>query len=354
MGKKNIFISHHQLNFDEEDRKKFVEALCKEVEFYNKKLKPAKIIYTNKEIKFTIKEHDLFNIDEFKKILLDTDIFGEHKYLGKDEIGNTTDTEASEEKKVEPLGGNVHPYELPYELKEGNACCELHDNPPKSAEMKVGEPKAVALEHPCYSDIVSYLDKFMKEAERSQDYDLIYKLQSIFDRINRYCNNFFNVYTEELGKYLEDLNEFRLFREGKLKMRNTLTQGVEKKIGRKKDTLFVSDEAISKKDEKLTAEQATVFRDFLAKNGWNTLHTSASRSSNLNIAIFAFIRYWKNHGILASEHIVSANAIYRFLTEDCKILKDATIKSFNNVFCKDCDIPNEEMDLKVADFFNNK
>ena len=54
------------------------------------------------------------------------------------------------------------------------------------------------------------------------------------------------------------------------------------------------------------------------------------------------------------QHIVSANAIYRFLTEDCNIRKEVTIKSFNNVFNHCEDIKNQEMDDKVADFFAHR
>lgn len=114
---------------------------------------------------------------------------------------------------------------------------------------------------------------------------------------------------------------------------------------------FVTDEASSLKDEETTAEQASLFIEFLTLNGLDSLRTSASKSSPMNIAIFAFIRYWRRKGILAPQHIVSANAIYRFLTEDCNIRREATIKSFYNVFNHCEDIQNQEMDDKVADFF---
>lgn len=117
---------------------------------------------------------------------------------------------------------------------------------------------------------------------------------------------------------------------------------------------FVSDEASSLKDEETTAEQASLFIEFLTLNGLNSMSTSASKSSPLNIAIFAFIRYWRRKGILAPQHIVSANAIYRFLTEDCHIRREVTIKSFNNVFNHCEDIKNQEMDDKVADFFAHR
>ena len=116
----------------------------------------------------------------------------------------------------------------------------------------------------------------------------------------------------------------------------------------------MSDEASSLKDEETTAEQASLFIEFLTLNGLDSLRTSASKSSPLNIAIFAFIRYWRRKGILAPQYIVSANAIYRFLTEDCNIRREATIKSFNNVFNHCEDMKNQEMDDKVADFFAHR
>jgi hypothetical protein len=134
--------------------------------------------------------------------------------------------------------------------------------------------------------------------------------------------------------------------------RKPLDNGI--RIGRKKEYLFVSDEASSLKDEETTAEQASLFIEFLTLNGLDSMSTSASKSSPMNIAIFAFIRYWRRKGILAPQHIVSANAIYRFLTEDCHIRKEVTIKSFNNVFNHCEDIKNQEMDDKVADFFAHR
>lgn len=123
---------------------------------------------------------------------------------------------------------------------------------------------------------------------------------------------------------------------------------------------FVSDEASSLKDEETTAEQASLFIEFLTLNGLNSMSTSASKSSPLNIAIFAFIRYWRRKGILAPQHIVSANAIYRFLTDDCNIRKEVTIKSFNNVFnhCEDMKIRKWmikwQISLPIDDFIDGQ
>ena len=45
----------------------------------------------------------------------------------------------------------------------------------------------------------------------------------------------------------------------------------------------MSDEASSLKDEETTAEQASLFIEFLTLNGLNSMSTSASKSSPLNI-----------------------------------------------------------------------
>lgn len=140
---------------------------------------------------------------------------------------------------------------------------------------------------------------------------------------------------------------------------NTWSKGIENhwimvSESAEKRIPFVSDEASSLKDEETTAEQASLFIEFLTLNGLDSMSTSASKSSPLNIAIFAFIRYWRRKGILAPQHIVSANAIYRFLTDDCHIRKEVTIKSFYNVFNHCEDMKNQEMDDKVADFFAHR
>lgn len=103
--------------------------------------------------------------------------------------------------------------------------------------------------------------------------------------------------------------------------------------GRKSECLFALDENYCVKDEAETRKQADLFCTFLEQNGLAELPTSASKNSPLNIAIFSFLDHWKEYGVIPRKRAVGVNTIFRFLTEDCKIKKDAIKKSFNNAFC---------------------
>lgn len=103
--------------------------------------------------------------------------------------------------------------------------------------------------------------------------------------------------------------------------------------GRKSECLFALDENYCVKDEAETRKQADLFCRFLEQNEWAELPTSASKNSPLNIAIFSFLDHWKEYGVIPRKRAVGVNTIFRFLTEDCKIKKDAIKKSFNNAFC---------------------
>ena len=184
-------------------------------------------------------------------------------------------------------------------------------------------------------------------AMQERDYHDALVVRRFLETFNRKDNHLVEAELPRLDAYIATLDGYYEYLEQR--NRKPLKNGT--RIGRKKEYLFVSDEASSLKDEETTAEQASLFIEFLTLNGLDSLRTSASKSSPMNIAIFAFIRYWRRKGILAPQHIVSANAIYRFLTEDCNIRREATIKSFYNVFNHCEDIQNQEMDDKVADFF---
>lgn len=187
-------------------------------------------------------------------------------------------------------------------------------------------------------------------AMQERDYHDALVLRRFLETFNRKDNHLVEAELPRLDAYIATLDGYYEYLEQR--NRKPLKNGT--RIGRKKEYLFVSDEASSVKDEETTAEQASLFIEFLTLNGLNSMSTSASKSSPMNIAIFAFIRYWRRKGILAPQHIVSANAIYRFLTDDCHIRKEVTIKSFYNVFNHCEDMKNQEMDDKVADFFAHR
>lgn len=121
--------------------------------------------------------------------------------------------------------------------------------------------------------------------------------------------------------------------------------------GRKSEYLFALDENFYIKDEVKTRKQAELFCRFLEQNGLAELPTSASRSSPLNIAIFSFLEHWKENGVIPRKRAVGVNTIFRFLTEDCKIKKDAIKKSFNNAFCNNPPEKNSDIEKLVDAFF---
>lgn len=114
--------------------------------------------------------------------------------------------------------------------------------------------------------------------------------------------------------------------------------------GRKSEYLFALDENFYIKDEVETRKQAVLFCRFLKQNGLAELPTSASRNSPLNIAIFSFLKHWKEYGVIPRKRAVGVNTIFRFLTDDCQIGVDTIGKTFNNVFNKN--LPNEDSDIE--------
>lgn len=121
--------------------------------------------------------------------------------------------------------------------------------------------------------------------------------------------------------------------------------------GRKSECLFALDENYCVKNEAETRKQADLFCTFLEQNGLAGLPTSSSRNSPLNIAIFSFLDHWKEYGVIPRKRAVGVNTIFRFLTEDCKIKKDAIKKSFNNAFCNKPLEKDSDMEKLVDAFF---
>lgn len=121
--------------------------------------------------------------------------------------------------------------------------------------------------------------------------------------------------------------------------------------GRKSEYLFALDENFYIKDEVKTRKQAELFCRFLEQNGLAELPTSASRNSPLNIAIFSFLKHWKENGVIPRKRAVGVNTIFRFLTKDCQISIDAIEKSFNNAFCNNPPEKNSDIEKLVDAFF---
>ena len=133
-------------------------------------------------------------------------------------------------------------------------------------------------------------------AMQERDYHDALVLRRYLETFNRIDNHLVEAELPRLDAYIATLDGYYEYLEQR--NRKPLKNGT--RIGRKKEYLFVSDEASSLKDEETTAEQASLFIEFLTLNGLNSMSTSASKSSPMNIAIFAFIRYWRRKGYLGT------------------------------------------------------
>lgn len=288
---------------------------------------------------------------ELYNVLYSNDTKEELRKRFKEIIAAARDLEAEVEIRLEDV---VRGMEICRQLKdldeEDHEPVALMQYPNEMENEGMYCQEDLQLEDPSSVDISGHIHLLVDVAMEERDYHDVLVVRRFLETFNRKDNHLVEAELPRLDAYIDTLDGYNEYMEQR--NRKPLKNGT--RIGRKKEYLFVSDEASSLKDEETTAEQASLFIEFLTLNGLNSMSTSASKSSPMNIAIFAFIRYWRRRGILAPQHIVSANAIYRFLTDDCHIRKEVTIKSFYNVFNHCEDMKNQEMDDKVADFFAHR
>ena len=288
---------------------------------------------------------------ELYNVLYSNDTKEELRKRFKEIIAAARDLEAEVEIRLEDV---VRGMEICRQLKdldeEDHEPVALMQYPNEMENEGMYCQEDLQLEDPSSVDISGHIHLLVDVAMEERDYHDVLVVRRFLETFNRIDNHLVEAELPRLDAYIATLDGYYEYLEQR--NRKPLKNGT--RIGRKKEYLFVSDEASSLKDEETTAEQASLFIEFLTLNGLDSMSTSASKSSPMNIAIFAFIRYWRRRGILAPQHIVSANAIYRFLTDDCHIRKEVTIKSFYNVFNHCEDMKNQEMDDKVADFFAHR
>lgn len=120
--------------------------------------------------------------------------------------------------------------------------------------------------------------------------------------------------------------------------------------GRRKQDLFVTPDG--SKDEALTREKATEFRTFLSRHHWATLPLTASKESPVTKAIFAFLKKWKQEGLVEKDYS-NGGGIFRFLHEDCGILTETTGSTYGPMLSRWLkNVPkNIEMEAKVEEFY---
>ena len=288
---------------------------------------------------------------ELYNVLYSNDTKEELRKRFKEIIAAARDLEAEVEIRLEDV---VRGMEICRQLKdldeEDHEPVALMQYPNEMENEGMYCQEDLQLEDPSSVDISGHIHLLVDVAMEERDYHDVLVVRRFLETFNRKDNHLVEAELPRLDAYIATLDGYYEYLEQR--DRKPLKNGT--RVGRKREYLFVTDEASSLKDEETTAEQASSFIDFLTLNGLDSLCISASKSSPLNIAIFAFIRYWRRKGILAPQHIVSANAIYRFLTDDCHIRREVTIKSFNNVFNHCEDMQNQDMDDKVADFFAHR
>ena len=159
---------------------------------------------------------------------------------------------------------------------------------------------------------------------------------------------------ERGGQTVSSVQQIDCSEDEDLETEDVAAAGISRKEtgrGRKSECLFARDENYCVKDEAETRKQADLFCRFLEQNELAGLPTSSSRNSPLNIAIFSFLDHWKEYGVIPRKRAVGVNTIFRFLTEDCKIKKDAIKKSFNNAFCNNPPEKNSDIEKLVDAFF---
>ena len=152
------------------------------------------------------------------------------------------------------------------------------------------------LEAPSSVDISGHIHLLVDVALEERDYHDALVVRRFLETFNRKDNHLVEAELPRLDAHIDTLDGYNEY----LEQRNKKPLKNGGRIGRKKEYLFVSDEASSLKDEETTAEQASLFIEFLTLNGLDSMSTSASKSSPMNIAIFAFIRYWRRRGYLGT------------------------------------------------------
>lgn len=93
-----------------------------------------------------------------------------------------------------------------------------------------------------------------------------------------------------------------------------------KKSGRKPANLFVDDATKDRERKRLL--------DYLSQHKMSARKLASYKSNKLNDIITCFIKEWNERRLLAEKF--SNRAIFRFLTEDCKLSSSVTETSFGN------------------------
>ena len=100
----------------------------------------------------------------------------------------------------------------------------------------------------------------------------------------------------------------------------------QKPCGRKK-ALFANNQSQYTENLGVKKREALRLRDFLQKHKLSNSNLSTQRD-RLNMIIVAFLRRWRDSRLIGKE--ISGAAVFRFLTEDVKLVTDVEQRSYAN------------------------
>lgn len=123
----------------------------------------------------------------------------------------------------------------------------------------------------------------------------------------------------------------------------------QKPCGRKK-ALFANNQSQYTENLEVKKREALRLRDFLQKHKLSNAKLSTQRD-RLNMIIVAFLRRWRDSKLIGKE--ISGAAVFRFLTEDVKLVTDVEQRSYANKITTMVDSLNVNVELEklVAEAF---
>ena len=123
----------------------------------------------------------------------------------------------------------------------------------------------------------------------------------------------------------------------------------QKPCGRKK-ALFANNQSQYTENLGVKKREAQRLRDFLQKHKLSNTKLSTQRD-RLNMIIVAFLHRWRDSKLIGKE--ISGAAVFRFLTEDVKLVTDVEQRSYANKITTMVDSLNVNVEVEklVADAF---
>ena len=201
---------------------------------------------------------------ELYNVLYSNDTKEELRKRFKEIIAAARDLEAEVEIRLEDV---VRGMEICRQLKdldeEDHEPVALMQYPNEMENEGMYCQEDLQLEDPSSVDISGHIHLLVDVAMEESDYHDVLVVRRFLETFNRKDNHLVEAELPRLDAYIDTLDGYNEYMEQRNK--KPLKNG--SKIGRKRDYLFVTDEASSLKDEETTAEQASLFIEFLTLNG---------------------------------------------------------------------------------------